>query len=358
MSRLSETTTANAWKEPEKKAWLARQTIQRSYARDVERRIKKLSTRRFDIRQYGSINLDAPLPVDADFKKAKGLKDVKHLKSGPKELPLYRVRSKNWNPDNPTILITGGVHGYEPSGIMGALTVLEELAPQYDGKVNFIVYPCVSPVGYEINHRWNQKTEDPNRHFYEGTTVEEARLLIADLQHLNLNFDTSIDLHETNDRDKELIKERRARDGETLQPGDEIIPVGFYLVVTKQDDVGLGQEVVAAVRDGGTVICTDDDILGEPNQNGVIVVSMKGLCQDYASKISGMAMTTEIYPDGLDKDKKIGQDWSEAAVKLSTLRAKDEAVIAQVDAVRAAINIGIRLHDARRAAAAAHPAGP
>ncbi|MBV8061396.1 MAG: succinylglutamate desuccinylase/aspartoacylase family protein [Alphaproteobacteria bacterium] len=329
MSQLSETKGKNPWNDEEKRAWLLRQTIQRSYNRDVVKRVRKLSKQKFEISEYGSIKLDANLPVDPDLRKDKG------LKPSPKDLPLLRVRSKNWNPDNPTVLITGGVHGYEPSGIVGAMRVLEELSAEFEGKVNFVVYPCVSPIGYEINHRWTQKTDDPNRHFYEGTKVEEAKLLIEDLQKLNLNFDASADLHETNNRDIELREERAARDGTVPHEGEEIIPVGFYLCVTKQEDVDTGRKIVDAVRDGGTQICTDEKILGYPSHGGVIAVDdLKGLCQGFAATMSKFAMTTEIYPEAIGGTVKPWDQWSDAEKKLNTLKAKPEAVKAQVDAVR------------------------
>jgi hypothetical protein len=47
----------------------------------------------FDISQYGSLSHD------------------------PKRYPLFSAKTKNWSADKPYVLITGGVHGYETSGV-------------------------------------------------------------------------------------------------------------------------------------------------------------------------------------------------------------------------------------------------
>ena len=42
---------------------------------------------------------------------------------------LFALRSRDWNPALPAALVTGGVHGYETSGVMGALEFLESTPP-------------------------------------------------------------------------------------------------------------------------------------------------------------------------------------------------------------------------------------
>jgi hypothetical protein len=283
-SSLSEAATPQGWgADPAKvEEWFARQTIKRDYKHDVLDRLDRLNSLHpdlFDVQQYGT------------------------LSHNPERYPLKRVLTKNWDPNNPTIIITGGVHGYEPSGITGALRFLEEVAPQYADKVNFVVYPCVSPLGYEIDHRWNRKAIDPNRHFIESDPTDETAAVMASIKATqkellaDKRFAAAIDLHETVDRDKELRAERDARDGTMPKPGDEIIPQGFYLCTTRQEDVSLGQKIVEAVS-AVTPICGDEKILDIANQEGVIVVDMLNtLCQNFMSTVADVAMTTEIYPD-------------------------------------------------------------
>ena len=35
--------------------------------------------------------------------------------------PLVAVTSHDWDPNLPSVLVTGGVHGYETSGVQGAI---------------------------------------------------------------------------------------------------------------------------------------------------------------------------------------------------------------------------------------------
>jgi predicted deacylase len=89
--------------------------------------------------------------------------------------PLRAVKSKNWDDTLPVALVTGGVHGYETSGVMGALTFLTEYQDEYAGKINLLVAPCVSPWAYERISRWNYDAVDPNRQFFPEGAAEESR---------------------------------------------------------------------------------------------------------------------------------------------------------------------------------------
>ena len=267
------------WGPAEKEAWFNRQTIQRSYQDDVVKRLKALPTDTLELEQYGALSHD------------------------PARYPLYCVKSKPWNDENPTVVVTGGVHGYEDSGVTGALRFLEEEAGKYSDKVNFIVYPCVSPFAYEINHRWNRKAEDPNRHFFKGGTAEEAIQLMNAVESLSMHFKAAVDLHETNYRDVGLTAERRARDGQKPQEGDDFIPEGFYLVIPSKSDMTVAHEVIDEVRKV-TPICKDASILGYPADKGVIVLDdLNSLCQDFMRKYADVGMTTEIYPDKCSKQE-------------------------------------------------------
>lgn len=285
------------WGDAEKEAWWLRQTIKRSYQNDIVARIKALPSDKFTVEQYGALSED------------------------PARYPLFRVMTKPWNPDNPTIAVTGGMHGYEPSGITGALRFLEEVAPKFADRINFVVHPCLSPLAYEIDHRWNRRAEDPNRECRVGGTAEESILFMASIEELSRKFNkvaglfaSSVDLHETNDRDKELTLERRAKNGEVPEEDDTYIPEGFYLVVADKADVALGRDVIAEVRKV-TPICKDHKILGYPSDGGIIVIdNVEGLCQGFMRKYSGASVTTEIYPE------KCSREESEAA-QLASIQA-------------------------------------
>jgi hypothetical protein len=70
---------------------------------------------RFVVEQYGSLSLD------------------------PHRYPMYSVRTQDWSPTKPCVLITGGVHGYETSGVQGALLFLESEAEAYSKTFNILV---------------------------------------------------------------------------------------------------------------------------------------------------------------------------------------------------------------------------
>src|SRR6185312_1304220 len=101
-------TPGRPWGEQERNEWRSRQSRRRGYD-DVVARIDALSDR-FDKIAYGQ------------------------LEYGEEAYTLYALRSRPLDATLPTTLVTGGVHGYETSGIMGALRFLEESAGAYFGR--------------------------------------------------------------------------------------------------------------------------------------------------------------------------------------------------------------------------------
>lgn len=181
------------WGEPEKLAWLAKQTIKRSYQEEVLAKIEGLKAN-FDVLQYGALSYD------------------------PLKYPVFAVKTRNWDPSKKTVLVTGGVHGYETSGVQGALRFLETSALSYAEKFNIVVTPCVSPWAYETINRWTWNTADPNRNFYEGGFAEESTLLRRFIASLDTHFTVHVDLHETTDTDNTVfMPELAARDGKVFE---------------------------------------------------------------------------------------------------------------------------------------------
>src|SRR3954469_16537859 len=211
-----------AWGEAERAQWLARQVRQRSYARDVVARIDRL-TERFAVSEYGQLDY------------------------APDRYRLLSVRNRNWRNDKPLVLITGGVHGYETSGVHGALEFLQRRAEEYADRTDFLVAPCVSPWGYERIHRWNPHAIDPNRSFRENSPAEECAALMRLIAPLRERFLVHIDLHETTDTDEsEFRPALAARDGKAFEPG--VVPDGFYLVGDVDDpQPEFQQAIIAAV---------------------------------------------------------------------------------------------------------------
>lgn len=286
-------TSGTPWGDSEKAAWLAKQSVKRSYEDEVLEALEDLAER-FDVIQYGS------LPVD------------------PERYPLLAVQMASTNPDAPWVLITGGVHGYETSGVQGALAFLADHALDYRDDVNLLVAPCVSPWGYETINRWNPNAVDPNRSFHEDSPSEEAAELMVLVEQSELEFLMHIDLHETTDTDEsEFRPALAARDGKDFEPG--IIPDGFYTV---GDSANPQEQFQAAIIEGVesvTHIAPPDErgeIIGEvPTQHGVINYPFEkwGLCPGITG--SRFTSTTEVYPDSDSATPEICIDAQVAAVR-------------------------------------------
>lgn len=270
------------WGAAEKAQWLARQHKQRSYVQDVEARIQALADR-FDVFQYGE--LDYPQGRYA----------------------TYGVRSRDWRTDKPSALVTGGVHGYETSGVMGALQFLETEAERYLPHCNVLVTPCISPWGYETINRWNPEAVDPNRSFYVDSPARESANLMACVQAQSDQWLLHVDLHETTDTDaSEFRPALAARDGQDIDLWEHI-PDGYYLVGDTENPQPEFQAAVIRAVEQVTHIAPPDEggcIIGEPlEQHGVInyAVAKLGLCLSISQ--ARFSTTTEVYPDSARVDE-------------------------------------------------------
>lgn len=268
-------TAGLAWGAAELAQWRARQVRQRSYADDVLSSMERLG-KRFEVSSYGEVAY-----ADERF-------------------PLLAIRSRNWQPELPSVLVTGGVHGYETSGVHGALRFVDEHALTYADQVNLLVVPCVSPWAYEHIQRWNFDAIDPNRSFFEASPAQECTALMRLVAPLRGQFVAHIDLHETTDTDaSEYRPAVAARDGKQFEPCT--IPDGFYLV----DDAASPQPefqhaIVQAVARVTHIAPADEQggIIGSPLvAQGVIHYAMKelGLCAGITG--ARYVSTTEVYPD-------------------------------------------------------------
>jgi hypothetical protein len=263
------------WGDGERAEWLSRQTRQRSYESDVLSVVGSLGSR-FDVQEYG------------------------RLEYGADVYPLMAIRSRNWRVDRPVVLITGGVHGYETSGVHGALQFVEQHAADYAGRVNLLVAPCVSPWAYERIHRWNANAIDPNRSFRDDGQAGESMALMKLVASIDEPILLHIDLHETTDTDEtEFRPALAARDGKPFEPGK--IPDGFYLVEdTESPQPEFQQAVINAVEKITHIAPADDrgELIGSPvAARGVIQypLAQLGLCTSMTN--ARFRTTTEVYPD-------------------------------------------------------------
>ena len=268
-------TPGQPWGEAERAQWRARQQRQRSHAEDVVDAIEHLRTH-WDVQPYGQLDY------------------------APDSYPLLALASSDWDDGRPVALVTGGVHGYETSGVMGALKFAREHVDDYAGRLNLLVVPCVSPWGYERIQRWNAGAVDPNRSFREHSPAMEAAALMHLVAPLAGRFLVHIDLHETTDSDEsEFRPALAARDGKPFEPGE--IPDGFYLVDDSANRQPQFQQAIIAAVEQVTHIAPADAqgrIIGSPVvAHGVIDYPLKalGLCASLTG--ARYTTTTEVYPD-------------------------------------------------------------
>ena len=268
-------TRGTPWGDTERAEWLAAQTRQRSYEAEVLSVIEGLRAR-FDVEEYGCLDY------------------------GTERYPLMAIRSRDWRDDLPVVLVTGGVHGYETSGVHGALQFVDRHAGDYAGRVNWLVAPCVSPWAYERIHRWNPNAVDPNRSFRDDSPTDESAALMRLVAPIRDRVLMHIDLHETTDTDETEFRPALAsRDGTPFDPGE--IPDGFYVVDDSENPQPEFQQAVIEAVEQVTHIAPADDsseIIGSPVVGrGVIQYPLKqlGLCAGFTS--APYKTTTEVYPD-------------------------------------------------------------
>lgn len=269
-------TPGQPWGPAEVAEWRSRQVRHRSYEQEVLSQIQRLGER-YELVRYGELDYGD----DGRF-------------------PLFALKSRNWDEALPTMLVTGGVHGYETSGVHGALLFLDQDAGAYAGRINLLVAPCVSPWAYERIHRWNPEAIDPNRSFREASPAQESAALWALATPLRERTLMHIDLHETTDTDEtEFRPALAARDGKPCKQGE--IPDGFYLVGDSEDPQPAFQQAIIAEVEKVTHIAPADangEIIGSPLvAHGVInyPVSPLGLCAGITK--ARYRTTTEVYPD-------------------------------------------------------------
>lgn len=263
------------WGDKEKEIWFKDQTIKRSYREEVVAKILKLN-QAYDVSSYGALSLD------------------------PSKYAVYAIKSKKMDPQKKTVLITGGVHGYETSGVHGALLFMEKFADQYKDHFNFICTPCLSPWGYETINRWNHLAIDPNRSFFDNSPAEECRLFLNLMKTINLEIYAHFDLHETTDTDNTIFRVAlELRDGHRKKHSE--IPDGFYVVgCTDNPQNEFQQAIIESVRKVTHIAPADADgrLIGvKIESEGIINYDMKKLflCGGFSN--AEYSTTTEVYPD-------------------------------------------------------------
>lgn len=264
---------SSPWTQKEKEQWFTEQVIQRSYQNEVVTKILKLKEQ-YEVSTYGALSIN------------------------PTKYPLYLLRSRYFDPKKKTVLITGGVHGYETSGVHGALLFVSEHAPQFEATYNFVCAPCLSPWGYETVNRWNNLAIDPNRNFYPDSPAEECRLFLKAMEPYQIF--AHFDLHETPDTDNTIFRPALEKRDAIVIPFSPI-PDGFYTVgSTHKPQLEFQKAVIESVRKVTHISPADEkgELLGTPIESeGIILYDMKKLFLCGGFSDAEFMTTTEVYPD-------------------------------------------------------------
>lgn len=263
------------WEQIDRDKWFQKQSIQRSYTDLVLKKLKPLEGK-FEVIQYGALSID------------------------PVKYPLFMLRTKQPQASKPTVLITGGVHGYETSGVLGAIAFMQDLAFKYQPEFSFVCFPCLSPWAFETINRWNNKAVDPNRSFFSGSPSEECQFFIDAIFRYKMAPLVHFDLHETTDTDNTIFRPAlAARDGLDL-PFEEI-PDGFYLVGAEDKPQPAFQKaIIDSVRPVTHIAAPDSngEIIGKPvQQEGIINYPASKLKFCVGVTDAPYVTTTEVYPD-------------------------------------------------------------
>jgi hypothetical protein len=274
-------TPGQAWGDAEKALWLQQQQVKRSYQTQVVEPLQQLAAAlasEIELCQYGELAYQA---------------------QGFAKYPLFACKSRHWQADKPMVLITGGVHGYESSGVFGALAFIREHFSHYSQSVNLLVLPCISPWGFETINRWNPLAVDPNRAFKAQSESAEAAAVLALLKAYPTPL-VHVDLHETTDSDNsEFRPAKAARDGTVNTNWN--IPDGFYLVGDADNPQPEFQAAIIAEVAKVTQIAPADEqgcLIGEKLQQfGVINYAKKALFLCGGMTDATFVTTTEVYPD-------------------------------------------------------------
>ena len=135
----------------------------------------------------------------------------------------------------PTVLLTGGMHGEEPGGVEGVLQWLEG-GEWRRWRVNWLVFPCINPYGWERDYRRNRQRRDINRQFRGRTDTPEAELI------------------------KRIVRGRRFLF--SMEFHEDVDATGYYLYELRRQPPYIGERIVRSV---GKIIHINRDAVIDGN---------------------------------------------------------------------------------------------
>ena len=234
------------------------------------------------VRYYNQEVLD---PVINFLEKSNSFQGVSFA-NNPQAPPFIVIKNTVKNPKK-KVLLTGGIHGDEPAGVLGIINNLElidELCKE--NSIECTIIPCLNISGYKLNTRNNISNQDINREFHFETSNLEARYFIENFKD---SYDLNIDFHETCPEDS----------SDVAQAGDRL-PNEFYLYEVCEDkDKRVGHLIIKTIKELGFKTYQSPTIFGDTNQDGLI--SYPEACKNpiYAQ---GTSLDLYLYNNKLSKN--------------------------------------------------------
>lgn len=198
--------------------------------------------------------------VEAKLARMKGhcVEQIARIGYGAASWPILCVRSAHWNVNRPTVLISGGVHGDEPAGVHAALEFLADVQPEFDDELQFVVFPCVNPSGFDADTLETASGANLNRLFGINSAQPEIRAIENWLRVQAQHFVMTFDLHEV----------RPDYVGEGFVQKDN--PRAAYLYETVNDNSKRVGRLMIDSLPASRQVCDWPTIYDDINQGGVI----------------------------------------------------------------------------------------
>jgi len=193
---------------------------------------------------------------------------------------VYPIYSVNVGEDKGRrVLLSAGIHGDEPAGVYALLDFLNGPILEYSN-LNFSVFPCLNPWGFEHDSRYNANGNDINRCFVRNNSHTAVTLKNHIRNKSGYLF--ALNLHE----DNTFMKV----DGFQFERN----PRGFYVYETPLNGSRLGFPLTVKLRSAGIEICADNEIYGEKNEDGVVItLSNDGEFEGFLEKHTKDVLVTE-----------------------------------------------------------------
>ncbi|HEV2159477.1 M14 family metallocarboxypeptidase [Bradyrhizobium sp.] len=198
--------------------------------------------------------------VEPKLSQLKGcsVEQIARVDYGDENWPILCIRSACWEAARPTMLISGGLHGDEPAGVHAALAFVVSAQREFDADLQFVVFPCLNPSGFDAGTLQTQSGANLNRLFGIGSAQPEVRAVEDWLRTQARRYRMTFDLHE--------VRPDYVGEGFTEQNN----PRGAYLYETVSDGSDrIGRLMIDALP-AGRPVCDWPTIYNDINEAGVV----------------------------------------------------------------------------------------